>query len=83
MRHLNHRLKVAEEVARSYNKLCSIARAASFGIASLTKRHGLGAAATQTVDLAWVRTGIAVIAFGFVIEKIQSFCACDGKLHLL
>jgi putative membrane protein len=32
-------------------------------------------AANERTFLAWVRTGIAVIAFGFVIEKLQ------GSLH--
>ena len=35
-------------------------------------------AANERTFLAWVRTGIAVIAFGFVIEQIQSLRACRG-----
>ena len=30
-------------------------------------------AANERTSLAWVRTGIAVIAFGFVIEKFNLF----------
>ncbi len=32
-------------------------------------------AANERIFLAWVRTGIAVIAFGFVIEKFNIFLA--------
>jgi putative membrane protein len=38
-------------------------------------------AANERTLLAWVRTGIALIAFGFVVEKFN-LCACHGKLHL-
>jgi hypothetical protein len=31
-------------------------------------------AANERTFLAWVRTGIAVIAFGFIIEKFNSSC---------
>ena len=35
-------------------------------------------AANERTFLAWVRTGIAVIAFGFVIEKFNVFLATIG-----
>src|ERR1700736_1463574 len=31
-------------------------------------------AANERTFLAWVRTGVAVIAFGFVVEKFNLFC---------
>ena len=39
-------------------------------------------AANERTFLAWVRTGIAVIAFGFVIRKVQSLCVYHRRLHL-
>jgi putative membrane protein len=39
-------------------------------------------AANERTFLAWVRTGIAVIAFGFVIEKFNPFCARHGQRKL-
>jgi len=44
-------------------------------------------AANERTFLAWVRAGIAVIAFGFVIEKFNLFetrhvFAHDGKCQL-
>lgn len=40
-------------------------------------------AANERTFLARVRTGIAVIAFGFIIEKFnQSLCAYHRKLRL-
>jgi len=43
-------------------------------------------AANERTFLAWVRTGIAIIAFGFVIEKFNLFLltmasALGGELH--
>jgi putative membrane protein len=43
-------------------------------------------AANERTFLAWVRTGIAVIAFGFVVEKFNLFLltmatALGGELH--
>jgi len=44
-------------------------------------------AANERTFLAWVRTGIAIIAFGFVIEKFNIFlltiasAALGGELH--
>ena len=44
-------------------------------------------AANERTFLAWVRTGIAIIAFGFVIEKFNLFlltmasAALGGELH--
>lgn len=43
-------------------------------------------AANERTFLAWVRTGIAIIAFGFVIEKFNLFLltiasAVGGELH--
>jgi putative membrane protein len=38
-------------------------------------------AANERTFLAWVRTAIAVIAFGFVIEKFN-LCAHGGKCEL-
>jgi len=39
-------------------------------------------AANERTYLAWVRTGIAVIAFGFVIEKFNVFLATIGSSSL-
>jgi putative membrane protein len=36
-------------------------------------------AANERTFLAWVRTGIAMIAFGFVIEKFNLFLAGDRE----
>jgi len=39
-------------------------------------------AANERTFLAWVRTGIAVIAFGFVVEKFKRVRAHDGRCEL-
>ena len=39
-------------------------------------------AANERTFLAWVRTGIAVIAFGFVIEKFNLFRAYGREFHI-
>ncbi len=39
-------------------------------------------AANERTFLAWLRTGMAVVAFGFVIEKFNLFRSHAGRRHL-
>jgi putative membrane protein len=62
----------ARIAADEFIRHAAIVRGASLGTVTMIKRYSDHAANERTF-LAWVRTAIAVMAFGFVIERFDLF----------
>lgn len=45
--------------------------------------HAIDHMANERTFLAWIRTSIGIMAFGFVVEKFVLFIKQTGKNHLI